>query len=141
MKYYAKLTPQPEGGYLVEFPELRGCLTEGDSRAKALHNASEALDGWLEAHFNRTQSVPLPKVKRGKNFYPIKVDPQIALAIVLRRTRGAKRLSQAQVAKKLGISQRDYARLELLPSANPPLSTVSKLADILGIDINFDLAS
>lgn len=47
MKYYAKLTPQPEGGYLVEFPELRGCLTDGDSRAKALHNASEALDGWL----------------------------------------------------------------------------------------------
>ena len=87
MKYYARLTPQSEGGYLVEFPELRGCCTEGDSLAEALSNASEALDGWLEAHFSRTQSAPQPKVRRGKNFHPVKVDAQIALAIVLARGR------------------------------------------------------
>ena len=141
MKYYAKLTPQPEGGYLVEFPELRGCLTEGDNLKAALANAAEALNGWLEVHFGRNQSVPAPKMRRGKNYHPIRVDPNIALAIVLRRMRAERRLSQAQVAKKLGMSLHTYTKFELPPDADPSLSTVRKLADVLGIEINFDLAS
>ena len=81
MKYYAKLTKQSEGAYMVEFPDLSGCLTEDDTLHDALLNASEALDAWLEVYFQRQQRVPLAKVRRGKNYYPIRVDPKIALAV------------------------------------------------------------
>ena len=141
MKYYAKLTKQSEGRYLVEFPDLSGCLTEGDTLKDALLNASEALDGWLEVHFDQAHSVPTGKIMRGKNYYPICVDPKIALAVALREVRRKRKLSQTQVAKMLGIDKKSYAKFELPAQANPSLSTIRKIADVLGIETRFDLVS
>ena len=141
MKYYAKLTKQSEGGYLVEFPDLSGCLTEGDTRNEALLNASEALDAWLEVYFQRQQRVPLAKIRRGRNYYPICVDPKIALAVALREVRRKRRLSQAQTAKLLGIDKARYAKFELPSQANLSLSMIRKIADVLGIETRFDLVS
>ena len=31
MRYYAKITKQPEGHFDVEFPELEGCFSQGES--------------------------------------------------------------------------------------------------------------
>lgn len=38
-----------EGGYVVSFPELPGCITCGDTIAAAVANASDAKKAWLEA--------------------------------------------------------------------------------------------
>ena len=48
--YYARITKQRGGGYLVEFPDLSGCLTEGKDLKTALANAREALSGWDDRH-------------------------------------------------------------------------------------------
>lgn len=45
--YYARITKQRGGGYLVEFPDLPGCLTEGNNVKTARANAREALSAWL----------------------------------------------------------------------------------------------
>lgn len=36
-----------EGGYTVTFPDLPGCITEGDTIEEALHMAKDALGGHL----------------------------------------------------------------------------------------------
>ena len=46
MRYFAKITKQSEGGYLVVFPELSGCVTEGETLKEAQANAQELLNGW-----------------------------------------------------------------------------------------------
>ena len=38
-----------EGGYVVSFPDLPGCLTYGDTIANAITNAADAKKAWLEA--------------------------------------------------------------------------------------------
>lgn len=38
-----------EGGYIVSFPDLSGCLSEGDTIEEAIHNAEDAKYAWLEA--------------------------------------------------------------------------------------------
>lgn len=38
-----------EGGYIVSFPDLPGCLSEGDTIEEAIHNAEDAKHAWLEA--------------------------------------------------------------------------------------------
>lgn len=141
MRYFAKIVEDAEGYYQVSFLELDGCFTYGDTLEDALANAAEALDGWLEAHFSRTQHVPAPKLRRGKHYYAVRVNPQIALAVALRAGRRERKLTQRQVARKLGIDAAQYAKFELPQQANPSLATISKLADILDIDISFDLAS
>lgn len=41
--YPAIFTKEDDGGYLVEFPDLPECYTDGDSLAEAFENAEDAL--------------------------------------------------------------------------------------------------
>ena len=38
-----------EGGYVVSFPSLPGCLTCADSLSRAFENAEDANRAWFEA--------------------------------------------------------------------------------------------
>jgi antitoxin HicB len=140
MIYYAKLSKQKEG-YLVEFPELPGCLTEGKTKESALKNAKEALNGWLAAHCDRDLAIALPTKRTGKNFAAVEVDLSVAFAISLRRSRAQHGLTQTQAAKKLGISQQAYAKLESAHTTNPSLSTIQKISKFLDLTVDFKIAS
>lgn len=39
---------QTEGGYVVSFPELPGCITCGETLESAVQNAQDAKKAWLE---------------------------------------------------------------------------------------------
>ena len=47
--YPALFTPYEDesGGYAVEFPDLTGCVTGGDSMAEAVFMAEDAASGWV----------------------------------------------------------------------------------------------
>jgi predicted RNase H-like HicB family nuclease/DNA-binding XRE family transcriptional regulator len=138
--YLAKIEKQSDGNYLVEFPELEGCLTEGKNLQSALENAKEALDGYLASQCDRNLNLPKPKAHKGKHFHAIPVDLRVAFAIHLRQLRMKKGLTQGEVAKKLGVSQQSYAKLET-PNCNPSLDTIKRLSDALDVEIDLKLVS
>lgn len=47
--YPAIFTPYEDGsgGYVVEFPDLPGCVTGGDDLAEAIFMAEDAASGWV----------------------------------------------------------------------------------------------
>ncbi len=137
MTYYAKFTKQSDCSYLVEFPDAPGCLTEAGTIREARTNALEALNGWLAARCDRNLNIPKPRKRSTKNLYAVQVDIQVEFAVSLRLLRKKRKLTQCQVAQKLGISQQAYAKLETPLKTNPSLSTIQRLADAL--DANFDL--
>ncbi len=141
MEYYAKIQRQKGGNYLVEFPDLPGCLTEGRTLDIARKNAEEALNGWLAANCDRDLNIPVSRQRNGRNYYPVEVDIAIEFVICLRRLRKTRKLSQADVAKKLGISQQAYAKLETPEKANPSLSTIKKLCEALDAEIDIRLVA
>ncbi len=57
-----------EDGYTIVFPDLPGCVTEGDTLAEAMEMAIDAASGWLlgEAEENKQ----LPKASDIKNVKP-----------------------------------------------------------------------
>ena len=114
MRYFAKLSEQAEGGYCVTFPELDGCFTEGDTLAEALTNAAEALNLWLESVCDPdyTFAVPKAKQRRGKDYYPVEVEPRLARAIVLKQLRESCDLRLSDAAKAVGMSIKEYTRFE-----------------------------
>jgi antitoxin HicB len=57
-----RLEPQPEGGFTVTSPALRGLVTEGETVAEALAHAAEALELVLEDY--EAEGTPLPEVLR-----------------------------------------------------------------------------
>lgn len=50
------------GGYLVEFPDLPGCMADGETIDEAITNARDAMECWLEAM--REAGRPTPKSSR-----------------------------------------------------------------------------
>ena len=141
MIYFAKIEKQDNKNFLIEFPELPGCLSEAKSLKEALVNAKEALDGWLTSNCDRNLSIPEPKNRRSKNYFPIEADLRISFAIVLRKARKSKKMSQSQVAERLGISQQAYAKLETPTKTNPSLSTIHKLSKVLSFELELSLAA
>ena len=50
---YAARFHQEDGGYWVEFPDLDGCVTEGDDLAEAIDMATEALGLFVSSLMDR----------------------------------------------------------------------------------------
>jgi len=44
------LTNDEGGGWLASFPDLPGCMSDGETPEEALHNAAEAESAWLAAN-------------------------------------------------------------------------------------------
>lgn len=59
-KAYPAVFHAEEGGYWVEFPDLPGCVTEGNSIAEAVAEASSALGGYLCSMMDRSLEMPAP---------------------------------------------------------------------------------
>lgn len=50
LPYRMELTPDPdEGGFVVSYPDLPGCLSSGETIEEAVSNAADAKRAWLEA--------------------------------------------------------------------------------------------
>jgi predicted RNase H-like HicB family nuclease len=56
--YPACFYPCEEGGYTVTFPDLPGCVTEGDTLSEALDMATDAASGWLLDSVENNQQIP-----------------------------------------------------------------------------------
>lgn len=46
------------GGFVVEFPDLPGCVTGGDDLAEALFMAEDAASGWVLTELEAGKNVP-----------------------------------------------------------------------------------
>lgn len=58
--YPAIFTPYEDGagGYAVEFPDLPGCVTGGDTMAEALFMAEDAASGWVLTELEDGKKAP-----------------------------------------------------------------------------------
>lgn len=58
--YPAVFTPAEEGGYLVDFPDIPGCFTDGDDMADAIYYAEDVLPLMLLDYEDDNKPVPTP---------------------------------------------------------------------------------
>ena len=50
--------------YLVEVPELPGCMADGETYQEAVQNAQVIVEEWIETAQNLEREIPRPKGKR-----------------------------------------------------------------------------
>lgn len=62
MVIYPAICHFEDGGYWCEFPDLKGCFSQGDTETDIVENAKEALDCYLESYLEKDE--PLPKASR-----------------------------------------------------------------------------
>lgn len=55
------------GGYLVEFPDLPGCMSDGETIDEAIANAADAMRRWIAAMEEAGRAAP-PSASTGAGF-------------------------------------------------------------------------
>jgi antitoxin HicB len=58
--YALRLIPDPDGGYVFEYPDLPGCLGQIDSLDELPEHAEEARRLWLATAYELGKEIPLP---------------------------------------------------------------------------------
>lgn len=122
--------------YTVEFVDAPGCQTFGASKAEAEAMAQDAVEGWIEAHlvsgiaFQKTKSVRR-RLPTGAYWLTVTIPIKIAVRATLMMERLRLGLSQADLARRMGITRQAYQQLES-PDANLRLDTLSRAFGALG---------
>lgn len=50
--------------FVIDVPELPGCMAHGDTEFDALNNINDAIELWLEVAKNENLEIPTPKGRR-----------------------------------------------------------------------------
>ena len=56
--YPAFFYEEDEGGYSVEFPDLKGCITQGETLEEAIEMAEDAALGWILDEVEEGKEIP-----------------------------------------------------------------------------------
>jgi len=51
------------GGFLVTFPDLPGCMSDGETEQEAVSNARDAFSAWVSARVDAGEEVPAPEYR------------------------------------------------------------------------------
>lgn len=65
LPYTIILTPDEDGGWLAEIPELPGCMTFGDTQAEALELLEDAKLTWISGRLEAGDPIPEPQRVEG----------------------------------------------------------------------------
>jgi predicted RNase H-like HicB family nuclease len=55
------LPDEEGGGYLIEFPDLPGCISDGETIDEAIVNGKDALFCWIETAKQHGDEIPQPR--------------------------------------------------------------------------------
>ncbi|EJF84176.1 hypothetical protein MCU_00844 [Bartonella elizabethae Re6043vi] len=127
--YQAKLESDPDGGFVVTFPDVPEAITAGENRAEALENAVEALGLALRSYPMR--GLPLPTPQQYKDLVEVTVDAWNALKLAVVEAFNEANITKTELANRLGKKETEARRILDL---NYPtkLQTLEQALTVLG---------
>ncbi|MBI2171924.1 MAG: toxin-antitoxin system HicB family antitoxin [Chloroflexi bacterium] len=96
LQYPLNVYAEPEGGYTAVFPDLPGCMTQGETLEELVAMAEDARAGWIETEYERGNEIPLPSYTEE---YSGKFNVRIPKSL---------HRSMAEAAEREGISLNQY---------------------------------
>lgn len=67
------LSKEEGGGFLIEFPDLPGCMSDGETVEEAIINGKDAMEGWIATCKKFGDPVPKPSIPAPVSSYSGKV--------------------------------------------------------------------
>ena len=109
MNYPVRLKPDGEF-YMVTFPDIPGAITQGEGVDDALRQALDALETVLDFYIEEGKLIPLPsQQKRGQRL--LKLPLEVNARILLHNEMVRQKVGEAELARRMGISQRKFMRI------------------------------
>ncbi len=148
LEYPFRVIADPDGGYVVVFPDLPGCMTQADSYEEIAEMAQDVRTLWIESAYDQGIDIPLPSypeehsgkfnVRLPRSLHRTLVESAAQEEVSLNQYVTmllARRDAQAQVERRLEAIEAQIAAmngqysLEAVPDAirrKPNLSVVGK---------------
>ena len=133
----AKLQHQPDGSFLVRFPDLPEALTDGATEAEALAEAADCLSEALAGRIRRGESIPVPSPV-ARTLRSVVPDTTVALKAALYSGLRQARLTIADLAHDLRIDERKAARL-VDPRVASSLADLEHVLAALGYEVDIEV--
>ena len=109
-EYPVVLAAQPEGGFVVTFPDVPEAITQGEDKEEALLYAVDALEAALSFYVDSRRPLPVPrKAKRGQSVVRPSVLESVKLAIYSEML--AQGVKKSELARRLGWHMPQVDRL------------------------------
>ena len=67
------LLSEEGGGFLIEFPDLPGCMSDGETPEEAIANGKDAVESWIHAAKLHGDVIPEPSLPHMGSHYNGKV--------------------------------------------------------------------
>lgn len=58
------------GGFLITFPDLPGCMSDGETEEEAIENGRDAFLAWVSARADQGKPIPEPQVTPSEYLTP-----------------------------------------------------------------------
>jgi antitoxin HicB len=111
LAYPASFKRDTAGRIVVRFPDLPEALTDGATEEEALDEAVDCLSEALMSRIADGEVVPTPRRAVGRGYRLIAPDPTVALKAALYAVAKARKVSAAQLARRLRIDPKEARRL------------------------------
>ena len=117
-------------GYVVNFPDVYGANTGGDTWDEAVEMAEDCLGVALSFYFDEDEVIPAPSLPtEGQVLIP--VPPLVAAKLTINSAMREKGITKQALAKKLGLEE-DAVRKLLDPNYRTHLTQVEKALRAVG---------
>lgn len=61
--FITRLLPEAEGGgYLIQYPDLPGCMSDGETIQEAIESGRDAVRSWIETAKTHRDEIPVPNL-------------------------------------------------------------------------------
>ena len=138
-EYPVSLKRAAEGGYIVTCRDLPALITQGDDKEDALAQATDAMDEVFATLMKLDKPFPVASQRRrGERLVSPPVE-SVAKAALYSTLRDAK-ITKAQLAKRLGIDEKEVRRL-LDPHYHSKVPRIAEAISLLGKRLVISLES
>lgn len=146
MEYVAVAKPDPDdGGWVLTVPGASGVITQADRVEDMRGRAEEALEAWLRVELEDGGVPPRPgaaptRAPRGGHLVSLRMPAALVVALQIRWLRTDAGWSQADLATRVGVSQRQIAKWES-GRENPTVDAIERVAAALGVRLDVRLVA
>ncbi len=131
--------------WAVQIPWLdgspEGAYTCGTGLDEARRMAQDLVECWLILHTDAGRPYPAPRgVPEDNGWELVQPSLRVWMALTIKRLRKDRGWSQVEAAKRLGITQPVYAKMEDPRKANPTLSTLERVERAFEVHLKLEVA-